>query len=123
MSAPVTYRARHSRSLPPSRGKGQLRLALMWLTLACGVMLPGCTEFPALTAPLTAADTDAPLPVLVPVDSILARTEDTAIQPDTQSGLEARMAGLEQRAARLRDAGLDPETRARMQAGVSEVTP
>ena len=95
----------------------------MWLMLGCAVMLAGCTEFPALTTPLTAADTQAPSPVLTPVDGILARAEGASIQPDTQSGLEARMAGLEQRAARLRDAGLDPETRARMQAGVSEVTP
>ena len=118
MSASVTYRPPHSRALPPSRVKGRFRLALV-----CVVLLAGCTAFPALNEPLSAADTDQPAPALIPVQSILARAQEPAIQPDTQSGLEGRVAALEQRAAKLREAGLDPEERDRMQAGVTPLTP
>jgi hypothetical protein len=118
MSAPVTYRLPQSRTLPPSRVKGQFRLALV-----CVVLLAGCTAFPALNEPLSAADTDQPAPALIPVQSILARVQDPVFQPETQSGLEGRVAALEQRAATLREAGLDPAERDRMQAGVTPLAP
>jgi len=118
MSATVIYRPPHSRALPPSRVKGSMRMAL-----ACIVMLAGCTAFPPLNEPLTAADTDKPAPALIPVQSILTRAQDPMIQPDTQSDLEGRVTALEQRAAALRDAGLDPEARDRMQAGVTPLAP
>lgn len=118
MSAPVTPCPPQCRTVRPKQVAGHLRLAL-----ACMLMLTGCTDFPDLDGRLSEADADLPYPALVPAEEILAGAQDPAIQPDTQTALDARVAALEQRAATLRDAGLDPEARARMQAGVTPLAP
>lgn len=81
--------------------------------------LAACTQFPDLDARLTDADRQAQAPSLIPAERILAGTDAQAIGPDTQSTLEDRVAALESRAADLRGTALEPETRARMQAGVT----
>lgn len=118
MSAPVTSCLPRRRALRVTQIKAPMRMVL-----ACVLLLTGCTDFPDLEGRLTAADADQPYPALVPAETILAGAQDPAIQSDTQSSLDARVAALEQRAAALRDAGLDPEARARMQVGVTPLTP
>lgn len=118
MSAFVTPCLPQCRTERPNEVAGQLRLVL-----ACMLMLTGCTDFPDLDGHLSEADADLPYPALVPAEEILAGAQDPAIHPDTQIALDARVAALEQRAATLRDAGLDPEARARMQAGVTPLAP
>lgn len=80
-------------------------------------LLAGCTAFPVLDLPV--ADRDAPFPALIPLGPVLAQAaalDDGAGDP--ASGLDARVDDLNARAAALRGGGIDPATRARMQAGV-----
>lgn len=119
MSAPAAPCPPQRRALRPTQIKGRMRVVV-----ACVLLLTGCTDFPDLDERLTAADADQPFPALVPAETILAGAQDPSIKTDTQSSLDARVAALEQRAAVLRDTtGLDPEARARMQAGVTPLTP
>lgn len=118
MSVSVTPSPPKCRTARPTQVKGHI-----WLALSCVLMLTGCTDFPDMNGRLTEADADQPYPALVPADEILAGTRDPAIQPDTQSRLDARVAALEQRAAGLRATNLDVATRDRMQAGVPTTQP
>lgn len=118
MSASVTPCPIQCPTARPTQETGSIRLALV-----CILMLMGCTDFPDLNGRLSEADADQPYPALVPAEEILANAQDPTIQPDTQTALDARVAALEQRAATLRNTGLDPEARARMQAGVTPLAP
>lgn len=106
---------------PPPRATPRLWLKVSLVsTLVLGVTgLTGCTQFPEFDARLTEADLQAQPPALVPAERILAGTETQAIGPDTQSALDDRVAALQNRAEALRGTALEPETRTRMQAGVS----
>jgi len=86
------------------------------LGLAAGA--PGCTQFPDLDASVTDAARAGPYPDLVPLDGLQARLATSRIAPDTLPAIEARIARLRARAARLRGSVVDGATRARMQAGV-----
>lgn len=102
--------------LPRTSSGRRVRAAL----LAALVMgMSACTQFPELDARLTEADLQAKPPSLVPAERILAGTDTQAIGPDTQSSLEDRVAALQNRAEALRGTALEPDTRARMQAGVT----
>jgi hypothetical protein len=91
--------------------------------LAVVVMLAGCTTFPDMDGRLNASDAEQDYPALVPAEQLLAGTTDPAIQPETQTDLEDRVAALERRADALRATGLDQTTRDRMQAGVPTTQP
>jgi len=103
--------------------RGKVGATLLGLCLAGGMGLAACTQFPDLDDSLTEADENGRFPKLVPVETLLVGTEPVALQPDTQSTLEDRIGALNQRAKGLRDAGLDAETRERMQRGVTLAEP
>lgn len=89
--------------------------------LALGLALVACTEFPELDAALSVEARAAPYPMLLPVEELKARVDAPRIAPKTASGIEARVAALRARAARLRGTVLDSPTRARMQAGINQI--
>jgi hypothetical protein len=112
---PCPTRACRARTAPEGR---RFRLAL-----AVIATLAGCTDFPDLDGRLTGTDTEQGYPALVPAERLLEGTTDLAIQPETQTDLEDRVAALERRADALRATGLDQTTRDRMQAGVPTTQP
>ncbi|SIN98827.1 hypothetical protein [Vannielia litorea] len=77
--------------------------------------LAGCTQFPELDAVTSASAKSAAYPRLVPIDGILARAGSSGTDPVAlRSSLEARVAGLRTRAARMRGPIIEPPVRARM---------
>ena len=79
-----------------------------------------CAQFPELDSALTDGAETAPYPDLLPVEELNARVGEPRIAPETASGIEARVAALRARAARLHGTVIDSSTRARMTAGVAE---
>lgn len=73
------------------------------LAATLAVSLAGCTQFPELDRAIPASELQGPYPPLVPVESLLAQTDDPRITETDQAALEARAAALRTRAARLRD--------------------
>jgi hypothetical protein len=94
------------------------RAMLCGILLACSIGLPACTHFPEMGDRMTKAEERQKFPKLVPVETLLAGTEAVALQPDTQETLDDRVAALNRRADGLRAAGMDDDTRDRMQRGV-----
>ncbi|HEY9038771.1 MAG TPA: hypothetical protein VIN05_07500 [Roseovarius sp.] len=94
-----------------------LPLALITALAAVG-LLPGCAQFPELDATLTDEARRPPYPDLVPLSGLQERISGTNTDPGTAPAIEARIAGLKTRAARLSGTVIDSDTRARMQAGV-----
>ncbi|MCQ0092082.1 hypothetical protein [Roseovarius sp. M141] len=86
--------------------------------LGAGSLLPGCAQFPQLDATLTDQSRRAPYPDLVPLSGLQARINDTDTNAGAAPAIEARIARLKSRAARLRGTVIDSDTRTRMQAGV-----
>lgn len=80
--------------------------------------LAGCTPFPELSSPASEAALAQPYPELVPLGDLDMRLETSRITPETAPGVEARVARLKDRAARLSGDVVDAETRSRMRAGV-----
>jgi hypothetical protein len=64
--------------------------------------LSACTEFPDLDRAVPASERNGPYPKLVPVEGLLAQTEDPRIAEDEDDALAARAAALRARAARLK---------------------
>ncbi|UYV38628.1 hypothetical protein N4R57_06145 [Rhodobacteraceae bacterium D3-12] len=85
----------------------------------CG--LAGCTDFPDLGDAVAPGLDSAAFPKLVPVEPLLAQTEEVQITPQSMAGIDGRIARLKARAARLRGRVVDTGTRARMQDGVAPV--
>lgn len=93
-----------------------LRLAFV---ICLTVALWGCTPFPDLDSALSDGARDAPYPALLPVETLTARAADPQITPGTGPGIEARVASLRARAARLRGSVIDNRTHQRLSAGVT----
>lgn len=90
------------------------------LLICAGVAgLAGCMAFPDMEGRLTPEEEASAFPRLVPAETILQTAEDNIIAPDTQDALEDRVARLTRRADGLRAVALDPEARARMEAGIA----
>ncbi len=87
------------------------------ILLAATLLLAACAQFPALDATLEATDRSAPFPDLVPIEPILAAADARTAAPQDLS-LDARIAALEARAARLRGRPVAGPLRARMRQGV-----
>lgn len=86
---------------------------------ALSASLMGCTQFPALDGAITEHGQNAKFPKLVPVGTLLAQTAPSAVSPEqTVTGLNARVAALQNRATRLRGSVIDADTRRRMKNGV-----
>jgi hypothetical protein len=87
--------------------------------LACaGLLLAACSQFPELDETISPETKAAPYPALLPWDSLPAAPSD-AEAPAPDAMLAARSAALRSRADTLRGAVVDPEARARMDAGVA----
>ena len=98
-----------------------MRLAPVALSLALILVaaLPACSQFPALDAAVSDDVRDAPYPDLVPLDTLDIRTGPGRITPGTAQTMEARIARLKARAARLRGTVIDRDTRTRMKGGIA----
>lgn len=98
-----------------------MRTALALTTaLTLAGIVSGCAQFPELEARVSDTVRAQPFPDLVPLDGLQARLDSTQITPETGPAVEARVAQLKARAARLRGAVIDAPTRARIKAGVPQ---
>ncbi|MEX5729607.1 hypothetical protein Ga0609869_002960 [Rhodovulum iodosum] len=81
------------------------------LLLICLALAAGCA--PRQTVGLAEAGRTAalPYPVLLPLDGLLAGTEDTRLEDDSAARLAARAAALRAKAARLNAPVLAPAAR------------
>lgn len=83
--------------------RGFQRMVLATIGLGTGLgLVSGCTEFPDLDRAVPASELTGPYPPLVPVEGLLAQTEDPRIAEDDDERLAARAAALKARAARLK---------------------
>ena len=90
------------------------------IALALPFALLGCTQFPELDNAVSANGHNADYPTLVPVQSLLVQSRTTGPTAEqTVAGLNARVLALQNRAARLRGAVVDANTRNRMRNGVN----
>jgi len=91
-----------------------------WLLLPA-LILASCAQFPELDGTVPPAAQAAPFPRLLPVDPILASTlPDAEANAALTRSVEARVAALRARAARLQRASvIDAPTRARLERAMS----
>lgn len=89
------------------------------LALLLAALAQGCAQFPALDGTVPPEAERAAFPRLVPLGPVLARAEEVQITEATEADINARVARLRARAARLRGSVVDGGTRARMRAGVT----
>ena len=98
-----------------------MQRALSFGFLTClALFAAGCTQFPALDRTITPELEAAPYPALVPLPPLMNEVgqsggHGTAVA----ASLEARVARLRARAARLQNAGLTGRERQRLQNGLS----
>ncbi|UWR27451.1 hypothetical protein K3757_05805 [Sulfitobacter sp. S223] len=88
--------------------------------LCAGLSLLGaCTQFPALDRTITPALEAADYPTLVPMGPVLASAEATGVEPvQATATMNARVAALKARAARLRGSVLSGAERQRLAKGL-----
>jgi hypothetical protein len=99
----------------------QTRITLALIaSLGIAAALPACTQFPDLEQTVRDAARNGPYPDLVPLDGLQARLAASRFDAGTAPAIDARIAQLEARAARLRGSVIDDASRARMQAGVQQ---
>ena len=89
--------------------------------LATSGLLVACSNFPDLDGTVSPGLDKADFPRLVPVEPLLAASEDVQITDQTTAQIAARVARLKARAARLRRTVVDRGTRARMRDGVAPI--
>lgn len=93
-------------------------MRLIALTLPFALL--GCTQFPELDSAVSTRGQNADYPALVPVQALLAQSDTVGPTAEqTVAGLNARVQALQNRAARLRGAVVDTNTRNRMRNGVN----
>ncbi len=96
----------------------RIRAPLM-LFVVVSATLAGCAEFPALDQTITPALEQADYPALVPLGPLLAETAAPHTDRETtQARMDARLAALRARAARLRDGVLSGRERQRLAQGL-----
>lgn len=95
------------------------RVHLIWV-LGAGLVLTGaCTQFPALDRTLTPELESAAYPALVPLAPVLASAQTTRVEPQrATAAIDARVAALKSRAARLRGSVLSGRERQRLANGL-----
>ncbi len=92
--------------------------ALLFFCLATAA-LAGCAQFPQLDRTITPALEAAPYPDLVPLGPVLARAQATGVDPVRGNAvLDARVAALRARAARLRGSVLTGRESQRLAQGL-----
>jgi len=83
------------------------------------VLAGGCTQFPELDRTLTPALEAQEYPALVPLAPVLASAQSTSVEPaQTNTALDAHIAALKARAARLRGNVLSGAERQRLAQGL-----
>ncbi len=97
-----------------------MKRAILLLVLAGPFALVGaCTQFPALDRTITPELEAADYPALVPLGPVIAAARDTDTDPArTTAAIDARVAALRARAARLRGAVLSGPERQRLAEGL-----
>lgn len=90
------------------------RAPISYLTLSIILCLAGCSQFPELDDTISPAARAAAYPDLVPAEDLRAELANAQITDDTTSSLEARVAALQARAARLRGTVIDQASRNRL---------
>jgi len=79
----------------------------------------GCTQFPELDRTLTPELEQSAYPDLVPLDPLLARAEQTGVEPvQATAAIDGRVAALRARAAGLRGSVLTGRERQRLEEGL-----
>lgn len=92
----------------------------MWrLWIILGLTLSACAEFPEVDAALSEGAARQDYPDLLPFEQVLSADDPRLAQGD-DAALRARAADLRSRAPGLRRPVIDPETRDRMNDGVTE---
>ncbi|WP_371227468.1 hypothetical protein [Roseovarius sp. 2305UL8-3] len=89
--------------------------------LFCVALGAGCTQFPDLDSAISPGAERAAYPKLVPAEQLQARVPVAQVDPESISSLEARVANLRSRAARLRGTVIDSSTRTRMTTGIPAI--
>lgn len=79
--------------------------------------LAACSQFPELDAAVSPGVAEADYPTLLPLGGLLTGPEPRATQ-EMRGGIEARVAGLRARAARLGGAVVADPVKTRMRRGV-----
>ena len=97
-----------------------MRLLALSCLVAATTTLAACSQFPELEEDAALGARNAPYPELVPAESLRAQVPAAQITDDSQSALDARIARLRSRAARLKGTVVDGGTRARMSQGVRQ---
>lgn len=82
------------------------------------LLAAACTQFPVIEDRVGEDVRDAPYMDLVPVETLRAGVPATQVTDTDITAVEARIARLRARAARLSGAVVDSQTRARMSQGV-----
>ncbi len=82
-------------------------------------LLAGCSDFPELDDAVSPTARKAGFPNLLPIDQLIAGAQEVQITEETVTTLQARIARLNARAARLRGPVIDAATRARMRAAIA----
>lgn len=97
-----------------------MKRAIFPLVLCAGLgLLPACTQFPALDRTITPALKAADYPDLVPLEPVLASASSTGVAPvQATAAIDARVAALRARAARLRGSVLSGAERQRLAKGL-----
>ncbi|WP_300058373.1 hypothetical protein [uncultured Roseobacter sp.] len=97
-------------------GARRMRLAALCFLL---ITAAACVQFPEIDDATDEVARDADYPDLVPLDTIPASSVDAQTErEDTQATLEARVSGLQARAARLRGSVLSSDDRTRLDTDV-----
>lgn len=86
---------------------------ILLLCLCCA--MSACAQFPELDDEISKEAKAAPYPDLVPVEELRAGLKTARITDQTQTSLEARVAALRVRAARLKRTVIDRNARNRLE--------
>jgi hypothetical protein len=99
-------------------------MVMKWRASFCSLSLAllalsACTQFPALDRTITPALENADYPALVPLDPLLASATVGRVDTvQTEAALNARVARLRARAARLRGSVLSGREKQRLEQGL-----
>ncbi|MCR9107846.1 hypothetical protein [Marivita sp. XM-24bin2] len=92
----------------------------MWrAALIPGFLLAACTEFPEVDAVLATGERQAEYPALLPFEDLVAQQDSELTEVDDDV-LIRRAENLRNRANGLREPVIDPDTRDRMDDGVTQ---
>ena len=86
--------------------------------ILAALLATACTQFPVIEDRISDDLRDAPYMDLVPVETLRAGVPEDQVTDTDASAVEARIARLRARAARLSAAVVDTQTRTRMSQGI-----